>query len=366
MKYLVEYLPRINCVGVHIDEVQGVILEAMTPHHLAIGYHSDVLSQRIDITIPFPKYINVDQNRGVTFAKGPENSWSLRLKVDPQEQRQHDELNLEDLDNLSMNKWGKKYLNNLDTFVFRCKQCEAPILDNRMNCKVLNLMPSDNWMELMDYWHCHKPDPHDIKEGSFASMSTSRYSTLKPLTNEVLISGSSLSTIYNTIIGRVTEKDDHTLLCYNCADILGERTKDDLCRLYKWKLQLFNVVTEETDIYEPKNDIILTILNYVKNYSARYITIQCPGHDDILVWIFALNIGVTLGKHVVYPSALKILYTTDKSQFGKVRKSHNVEDFNVKELPYRGFISQLEENHNSLPKSAQTFNIWQISYLPLI
>lgn len=367
MKYLVEYLPRINCVGVHIDEVKAVILEGMTPKELIIRYHSDVLSDRMDMIIKLPKVIDVNQNRGVTFVKGAENNWSLRLKVDPtQPSNMQGSLDLDDISNTTLNKWNREFLNCLDTFSFRCGHCEAPILDNRVNCKVLHDMPSDNWMELMDYWHCSKPDPHNIKEGTFASMSASRYSSLKPLVNEVLISGSYLSIIYETITERVIEQKDKTLVCYNCANILGEKTSDGLCRLYKWKLQLFNMITEKIDTYDAKNDIILTIVNYTKNYSGRYINLKCKGHKDIMLWIFALDIGVTLSNSVVYSEAIKVLYITDESHFSIVRKNHNVEDFNVKELPFEEFLTELKENHQHLPKSAKTFNSWQISYLPLV
>lgn len=367
MKYLIEYLPRINCVAVHVAEAETVILKEVSSQQLIIEYQVKVMYDRVNTTISLPKSIDVNENMGVKFIKGADNDWSLRLKVDPTQQPDVGQsLEFDDMQNNTYNKWHRGFLKGLGAYSFRCEHCEAPILDSRSNCKVLNDMPSDNWMELMDFWHCSKPDTHNVEDGTFASMTASRYTTLKPLTNEVLVGGSYFSTIYETIHESVVEQNDKTLVCHHCANILGERTADGLCKVYKWKLQLFNAQTGKTDTYDPKNDIILSILNYTKNYSGRYILLKCKGHDDILLWIFALNIGVTLSNNVVYSESIKVLYLTDETQFTDVRKTHNVENINVKESPFEKFLIELKQNHHALPKSAKTFNTWQVSYLPLV
>ena len=38
----------------------------------------------------------------------------------------------------------------------RCGKCHNPILNEG---KVWKDLPSGNWAEMMDFWHCHKPDP---------------------------------------------------------------------------------------------------------------------------------------------------------------------------------------------------------------
>ncbi|BCS14916.1 hypothetical protein ALUC_70149A [Aspergillus luchuensis] len=38
----------------------------------------------------------------------------------------------------------------------RCVKCHSPILNEG---KVWKDLPSGNWAEMMDFWHCHKPDP---------------------------------------------------------------------------------------------------------------------------------------------------------------------------------------------------------------
>ncbi|KAH8674655.1 ubiquitin-conjugating enzyme E2-binding protein, partial [Tricladium varicosporioides] len=40
---------------------------------------------------------------------------------------------------------------------FMCRSCDAPIV-RRETIKTWKDLPSENWAEMMDFWHCHKPD----------------------------------------------------------------------------------------------------------------------------------------------------------------------------------------------------------------
>lgn len=45
----------------------------------------------------------------------------------------------------------------------RCRECSAVILDPGEHTEgwTWKDLPSGNWAEMMDFWHCHKPDPHE-------------------------------------------------------------------------------------------------------------------------------------------------------------------------------------------------------------
>lgn len=50
--------------------------------------------------------------------------------------------------------------------MLRCKSCHAQILSH---CQWQDL-PSQNWFEMLDYWHCHKPeDDADHQQGDISS-----------------------------------------------------------------------------------------------------------------------------------------------------------------------------------------------------
>lgn len=51
--------------------------------------------------------------------------------------------------------------NDLDGEVLvTCKACETTVID-RGSIKDWRDLPSEGWAEMMDLWHCHKPDEHE-------------------------------------------------------------------------------------------------------------------------------------------------------------------------------------------------------------
>lgn len=61
-----------------------------------------------------------------------------------------------------------------------CRQCHATVVDAGL-VKVWKDLPSENWAEMMEFWHCHKPDhahthAHDENLASRAYGANSRIS----------------------------------------------------------------------------------------------------------------------------------------------------------------------------------------------
>ena len=46
---------------------------------------------------------------------------------------------------------------------FKCKSCDTLILEHG-KVQVWQDLPSENWYEMMDYWHCHKPHENSPSE----------------------------------------------------------------------------------------------------------------------------------------------------------------------------------------------------------
>lgn len=49
-----------------------------------------------------------------------------------------------------------------------CRQCQATVVDTGL-IKVWKDLPSENWAEMMEFWHCHKPDHGHAHDESLAS-----------------------------------------------------------------------------------------------------------------------------------------------------------------------------------------------------
>ena len=88
----------------------------------------------------------------VTIARGKKKEISVRLEIgDTSELLPRDDVNT----NIEV-PWSAQDLTSKTTI--QCKQCKATIVAEE---KVSNWkdLPSENWAEMMDFWHCHKP--HD-------------------------------------------------------------------------------------------------------------------------------------------------------------------------------------------------------------
>jgi hypothetical protein len=61
-----------------------------------------------------------------------------------------------------------------------CRSCRAPLLDR--SAMVWADLPREDWAEMMDFWHCHKPDSNDKPTGqesmkAYAAANRPRLST---------------------------------------------------------------------------------------------------------------------------------------------------------------------------------------------
>ena len=44
-----------------------------------------------------------------------------------------------------------------------CRLCSIPLFDGSI--KIWKALPSESWAEMMDFWHCHKPDDEGAQQG---------------------------------------------------------------------------------------------------------------------------------------------------------------------------------------------------------
>lgn len=102
----------------------------------------------------------------------PSYDFSFRVQVDPAEEAlaSRDEL----IDEYA--PWTAEEMSSSTRI--RCRQCEHAFLNSSLKAESVDQgtsesrtpgwiwkdLPSGNWAEMMDFWHCHKPDPHEGHE----------------------------------------------------------------------------------------------------------------------------------------------------------------------------------------------------------
>lgn len=79
--------------------------------------------------------------------------------------------------------WSSKHFQEVGGgFSYCCRQCGCVIVEKGV-IEMWKDLPSENWAEMMEFWHCHKPDVHeddhdgssDIAGGDEASQTTRGY-----------------------------------------------------------------------------------------------------------------------------------------------------------------------------------------------
>lgn len=339
LSFLVEHLPRIGTTSVDIHASSQPVIVSQRPDRLCVQV---VDGRSASINLPCKTSIE-EQSRFTAVSPG---YYRLRIKS------QSEVANAQNVFMaLPEGKWSKKELLAYKSFEVHCLKCKNCILNYQDCCKI-NDMPSEFWMELMDYWHCHKP--HDTTKREEYS---ARYNSLKPLKGEVLVGSAFFLAQKDTFVGTV-HSERNQLQCIKCNALLGEETKDRLFKLNKWQLSL-KIPTGKNDIFPPEQDIVITLLNLIKGYSTRYVLLESEDLK-LFVWLFAIGIDVTLPDNQVLTNCIKVLYRDEFSE--QDLKGKNLELAKVKSVPMQHFVRKLEETHQSLHPDVRQFNSWRISY----
>ncbi|CAI4044120.1 hypothetical protein N7582_003284 [Saccharomyces uvarum] len=347
VQYVVEWLPRINRIAVVVDGWERVQIKSVEGTLLSI-FGDD--GQREDISLPVEVEENV--NKPYEFEKG-RNDLEHIVKIRSKCSEKYDN----SIMSLPDGKWTKRDLCLDPEFSIECLQCKQKVI-SKENCRVLNNMPSEFWMELMDYWHCHKPDVGETKSASY-----SQYETLEPSENEILIGSSFFQGTPATFKDAVVVKDSAMLLCKNCSVVLGLTTAGPLYKLYKWKLRLLrNGMTYE---FPPELDVVLSLISVVKANSCRYALIKSGG-KRLLVWIFSFDIGVTLTGNKQLKRSMKLLYTDNATTISHCLERQNTEELDTQETTFHAFYSSLQKVNALLPSNMKVMGEWSISYVSLV
>lgn len=346
--FLVEYLPRIGTTSVVLEGIKEPSLKYSDSGRITV---QDGRGQCLGITLPYNPG-KLKSKRLVKFGDSERDEYLLTLKSEEvrMDKSQNDVLLMPQM------RWNKRQLNSLKYFRLCCLKCNASIIDSG-NCFKLNEMPSEFWMELMDYWHCHKPQD---KASQFYSL---QKNSLSPCLNEILIGDSFFQALGDTFWKRITILSDGFAICSNCKKILGRRTNDQMLRILKWNLRLKSSDEHRDDIFPAEFEIISILLNCNRANSTRYILLR--SHDaQLYVWLFAIGIEVTLASGHILHNCFKIFYSNVIPS--NIGFKANVEEEQVNKVPLDKFVDALETTNSILPSSKQKFGTWKISYFPAV
>lgn len=173
-----ELLPNIRQITLYVSLPQSPTLEGTRPEiQLSESCKSVTVSlpepfDHVAETIKLPARVTDTTRRTLninTAASSPQKpasssyDYSVRMHIDPSDPvlAPRDELIDDHV------PWTAADMSSLTRI--RCRECDTPFLKESAEMSGQSVLPgwlwkdlpSGNWAEMMDFWHCHKPDPHE-------------------------------------------------------------------------------------------------------------------------------------------------------------------------------------------------------------
>ncbi|CRG88284.1 hypothetical protein PISL3812_05313 [Talaromyces islandicus] len=281
--------------------------------------------------------------------------------------------------------------------MLHCRSCSQEILgrlQRQASSWVWKDLPSGNWAEMMDFWHCHKPDVHvDEKDEQRATddqnASVKGYGAsnrVVALPGTVLVDVASFlvaeSDCYNikrsqasslTTSGFSSNTARANIDCKRCGTIVGmEDPAADGLRLYKSNI---SVRHSETTPYESYPTEIITsaqLLELINREGVRRFVIHAGQQDGILVWTFNPDLrysSASADHSIVTRRAMKVLYQ-ELANVEKILEPEkgtavplSLEELFLPASIYGELIEALKSSTEVLPASARIFREWNVAFL---
>ncbi|EMD94286.1 hypothetical protein COCC4DRAFT_190293 [Bipolaris maydis ATCC 48331] len=320
----------------------------------------------------------------------PSKELTLRLQMEEKEgsdllgalQRQDRQANIV--------PWDGASLNGAEDTEILCKTCEGVVVP-KGKIQQWKDLPNENWAEMMDFWHCHKPDEHHLHNhthehaiGQKGYAAANRLQAKEGvgfvdlasfLLAESDCEGAQLSAEENK-----EEERPHPILCKHCTQPLG--TRDPLTngwRIHKWRLTLTSKLSNiPSYFYSPRKWISARLLYLIENTAVRKFHIHTPAPPStniveptpsILIWVFTPDL--LFSSSIPSPNrfdptrCMKIFYkrqTWEPLRPGDA-ESASIEDVEFSKDLYDELDQALRQSQRLLPPTAKKFQGWDVGLL---
>ncbi|KAF7157546.1 hypothetical protein CNMCM6106_003353 [Aspergillus hiratsukae] len=278
----------------------------------------------------------------------------------------------------------------------RCRACENVVLDAPGQCADADAgpegwtwkdLPSGNWAEMMDFWHCHKPDPpngHGHGEDEDPNAQTKGYGAANQV---VAMAGTVLVDVATFLVSEAdcrglkkvqpppeetAQKKEISLNCSSCDATIGiEDAVAQGWRLFKTGLSANISLPSSTWETHPIETIVAAqLLELIERESARRFVIHCGRPNGLLLWVFNpdFRYSSSSAEHTVSSQrAMKVLFQEIGDVDGILNPSQgsslSLEEVRVPESVYEAVERNLKARNEMLPASARVFREWRVGAL---
>ncbi|KAI0205012.1 ubiquitin-conjugating enzyme E2-binding protein [Astrocystis sublimbata] len=277
-----------------------------------------------------------------------------------------------------------------------CRPCQTSIVDAD-TLKVWKDLPSENWAEMMEFWHCHKPHDHQ-KDGHDEENLTNRgYGASSRITAQSGIGFVDLTSFLlaesDMVISAPEETNEPgnetkattTLHCTSCRANVGVRNNEDASSvsLFKWQVSvqqpkqaiqgpppgLAQCVSAMLLATMARSGCSKSILLPIKGLGSR--NTQSPAASDkrdlLNIWVFNANITYSSTEAPASPaSAIKVFYrSVTQKEADKLLDSmtSDVQDISLPSEAIAKIGELLVRSNSYVPESDRRFKEWTVGLL---
>ncbi|CAK4028225.1 Hypothetical predicted protein [Lecanosticta acicola] len=259
-----------------------------------------------------------------------------------------------------------------------CRTCGATIVE-RSRVKVWKDLPSENWAEMMDFWHCHRPNvPHDDDH----SLPRKGYSADSRLALEpgvgmidpvdFILTAADCSNVAIFTPSSNTTVNVDSIQCTSCSTPIGRiHSSSEGYKIRKLHLSVSTARDCAMASFDIQRWLACHLLSSMESQGVRKFTIQKINGGELVLklWIFTPDISISssAAKDAEPIRCTKILWKDDiaaPSESGALNRQALAEG--ELELPsdeMQLLRELLAQSAALLPQSAKTFQSWNVALL---
>ncbi|GES57619.1 ubiquitin-conjugating enzyme E2-binding protein [Aspergillus terreus] len=258
-------------------------------------------------------------------------------------------------------------------------------------------LPSGNWAEMMDFWHCHKPDPEpDTAAAATENLSQEQSAVVKGYgaANRVvatpgtvlvdvatfLVSGTDCRGVNVNAQATEDARSPAELLCSSCDNLIGiDDPVAEGWRLFKTSLSAHTPPDdtptppqEDWETHSIETIVAAQLLELIERESARRFVLHCGQKSGLLLWVFNpdLRYSNSSSSHsVTAQRAMKVLFQSvadvDEMLHPECGKPSplSLEELRLPGTVFGAVEEVLRTRNEMLPASARGFREWSTPML---
>ncbi|KIW07652.1 uncharacterized protein PV09_01594 [Verruconis gallopava] len=333
------------------------------------GSMISIQHEGISASLRLPSRMAGGGTAALTLPPRPSKDLTLRLKVEETEPGliafEHSDENLVPWPATAMD----------DASGVQCRQCGVSLL-RMQDVNEWRDLPNENWAEMMDFWHCHKPhehETHDAEDTQKKGYSASSKLTARAGVGYVGLTYLILAEVDCENIQAADPTESSVLQCTRCGLALGiVDPATEGWKLYKWSLSISREDSSK-QCFTNLKWISTQLLSAVENSGVRRFVVE-PARSDkdgsnaLLLWLFTDSLSFSSSyqffKRRDPTRAMKIMWKRIQNASETMESRHFSHEHLV--FPphiYETLKNGLQESQFLLPQAARKFQDWHVGLL---